>query len=99
MRYASIGGGMDPDLTTIEPKIGTIGPKPAIWEQAARAAERFWQSVQSEALTAPLSQEMRQLAAQNLEVARTFAAPLLSAALKPHFSSTGHRFCRTSVQS
>ena len=79
MRYASIGGGMDPDLTPIEPKIGTIGPKPEVWEQAARAAERFWLSAQTEALAAPLSQEMRRLAAQNLDVARTFAAPLLSA--------------------
>ncbi|HUG23979.1 HipA domain-containing protein [Piscinibacter sp.] len=79
MRYASIGGGVDPDLTVIEPKIGTIGPKPEIWERAARAAERFWLSAQSEALTAPLSPEMRRLAEQNLEVAKTFAAPLLSA--------------------
>ena len=79
MRYASIGGGMDPDLTPIEPKIGTIGPKPEIWEQAARAAERFWLSAQTEALPAPLSQEMRRLAVRNLDVARTFVAPLLSA--------------------
>jgi len=77
MRYASIGGGMDPDLTPIEPKIGTVGPVPEIWERAAQAAERFWLSVQTEALTAPLSREMRQLAAQNLEIARKFAAPLL----------------------
>ena len=79
MRYASIGGGMDPDLTPIEPKIGTIGPKPEIWEHAARAAERFWLSAQAETLTAPLSEDMRRLAVQNLEVARRFAAPLLSA--------------------
>jgi DNA-binding transcriptional ArsR family regulator len=79
MRYASIGGGMDPDLTPIEPKIGTIGPKPEIWERAAQAAERFWLSAQTETLAAPLSQKMRRLAAQNLKVARTFAAPLLSA--------------------
>ena len=79
MRYASIGGGMDPDLQPIEPKIGTIGTKPEIWERAARAAERFWRSAKTEALTVPLSQQMRRLAAQNLKVARTFAAPLLSA--------------------
>ncbi len=79
MRYASIGGGMDPDLTPIEPKIGTIGPKPEIWARAAQAAERFWLSAQTETLSAPLSQEMRRLAAQNLEVARKFVAPLLSA--------------------
>lgn len=77
MRYASIGGGMDPDLTPIEPKIGTIGARPEVWERAARAAERFW-SVAKEAFPTPLSQDMRRLAGQNLEVARKFAAPLAS---------------------
>jgi len=79
MRYASIGGGMDPDLTLIEPRIGTIGPKPEVWERAARAAERFWLAAQADVLAAPLSQEMRRLAAQNLEVVRRFVAPLLPA--------------------
>ncbi len=79
MRYASIGGGVDPDLTPIEPRIGTIGPKQEVWERAARAAERFWLSAQTASLAAPLSQAMRRLAAQNLEVARKFAAPLLPA--------------------
>lgn len=77
MRYASIGGGMDPDLTPIEPRIGTIGPKTEVWERAARAAERFWLAAQTEVLAAPVSQEMRRLAAQNLEVVRKFVAPLL----------------------
>jgi len=77
MRYASIGGGMDPDLTPIEPKIGTIGAKPEVWERAAQAAERFW-SVAQAAFPTPLSQDMRRLAGQNLEVARKFAAPLSS---------------------
>ena len=77
MRYASIGGGMDPDLTPIEPKIGTIGAKPEVWERAAQAAERFW-SVAQEAFPTPLSQDMRRLAGKNLEVARKFAAPLSS---------------------
>ena len=77
MRYASIGGGMDPDLTLIEPRIGTIAPKPEVWERAARAAERFWLSAQTEVLAAPLSQKMRRLAAQNLEVVRRFVAPLI----------------------
>jgi DNA-binding transcriptional ArsR family regulator len=78
MRYASIGGGMDPELTPIEPRIGTIGTQPQIWERAARAAERFWRSAQKEALAAPVSQKMKRLAGRNLEVARAFAAPLLS---------------------
>ena len=77
MRYASIGGGMDPDLTPIEPRIGTIGPKPEVWARAARAAERFWLAAQTEVFAAPLSQEMRRLAETNLEVARKFVAPLL----------------------
>lgn len=78
MRYAPIGGGVDPDLTPIEPRVGTIGSRPEVWEQAARAAARFWQSAKTEALSAPLSPEMKRLAAQNLDVARAFAAPLLS---------------------
>ena len=78
MRYASIGGGIDPDLTPIEPKIGTIGPRPEIWERAAQAAEHFWLSAQTAILTVPSSQEIRRLAARNLEVARAFVAPLLS---------------------
>jgi hypothetical protein len=79
MRYASIGGGVDPDLTPIEPKIGAIGPQPEVWARAARAAERFWLQAQTETLAAPLSPAMRRLAAQNLAVAKAFAAPLLSA--------------------
>lgn len=79
MRYASIGAGIDPDLTPIEPKIGTIGPKLEVWARAAQAAERFWLSAQTEAFAAPLSAQMRQLAVQNLAVARAFAAPLLPA--------------------
>ena len=79
MRYAPIGGGMDPELTPIEPKIGSIGPEPEVWERAARAADRFWLSAQTEKLTVPLPPEMKRLAAQNRKVARAFAAPLLSA--------------------
>lgn len=78
MRYASIGGGVDPDLTPIEPKIGTIGTQPQVWARAAQAAERFWLSVQKEALAVPVPRELRRLAAQNLQVARAFAAPLVA---------------------
>ena len=79
MRYASIGGGIDPALTPIEPKIGTIGARQEVWERAAQAAERFWLSAQTETLAAPLSQKIRRVSAQNLKVARSFAEPLLSA--------------------
>ena len=79
MRYASIGGGIDPALTPIEPKIGTIGTRQEVWERAAQAAQRFWLSAQTETLAAPLSQKIRRVSAQNLKVARSFAEPLLSA--------------------
>ena len=84
MRYASIGGGVDPDLSPIEPKVGTIGAKPAVWGRAAQAAEQFWTSVQTEKLAAPISRKMVQLAGANLAAARKFVEPLLPAvAVRP----------------
>jgi hypothetical protein len=77
MRYASIGGGVDPALTTIDPKVGTIGAKPEVWGRAYAAAERFWKAAQFEDLGAPLSHPMKDLAARNLARAREFVAPLL----------------------
>ncbi len=79
MRYAPLGGGMDPDLTPIEPRIGTIGTKLDVWGLAAQAAEAFWLSVQAPtfAPAAKLSRAMRQLAAKNLGVVRAFVAPLV----------------------
>lgn len=79
MRYASIGGGVDPALTPVEPKVGNIGAKPEVWARAMEATERFWGAVQTEPLAVPTSQQMKDLAAQNLEVARKFVAPLLPA--------------------
>jgi hypothetical protein len=80
MRYAPIGGGVDPALVPIEPKVGTIGAKPEVWARAAEAADRFWSAVQTAQLAAPISRKMRSIAAANLAVARRFAAPLLPAA-------------------
>ncbi len=77
MRYASIGGGVDPDLTTIEPKVGSIGARPEVWGRAHEAAERFWRAVRGEDLGAPVSDGMRELAARNLVRAREFVGPLL----------------------
>ena len=77
MRYASMGGGLDPELTPITPQIGTTGTQPQVWQRAAQAAERFWLSVQKEALAVPVPRDMRRLAAQNLAAARAFAAPLV----------------------
>lgn len=79
MRYASIGGGVDPDLTPIVPKIGTIGAKPDVWGLAAKLARRFWTAAQVEEFAAPLSPAMRELAAKNLAVAMAFAEPLVPA--------------------
>lgn len=79
MRYASLGGGVDPALLPITPKVGSIGARPEVWAGAWQAAERFWQAARDEALPAPLSDGMRQLAATNLAVARDFVAPLLPA--------------------
>lgn len=79
MRYASIGGGLDPALTPIEPRIGSIGLKPQVWARAARAAEHFWRSAQTQTLAVPVSPAFKRLAAQNLKVASAFAAPLLLA--------------------
>ena len=77
MRYAPIGGGVDPDLTPVEPKVGTIGAKPDVWARAMDATERFWAAVQDEPLAVPVSAQMQRLAVQNLEVARSFVLPLL----------------------
>ena len=77
MRYASLGGGVDPDLTPIEPKVGTIGAQPEVWSRAAEAADRFWQAAMNEDLPVPVPQEIRQLAQQNMQVAKAFVAPLL----------------------
>jgi len=77
MRYASIGGGMDPDLTPIQPSVGTVGAKPDVWGRAARAAQQFWTSAMSETLEAPVSSAFRELARANLEKAQAFVAPLL----------------------
>ncbi len=77
MRYASIGGGVDPDLTPIVPKLSTIGAKPDVWAAAAEAAERFWEAVRQDRLALPASAAFQSLAADNLGVVREFVAPLL----------------------
>ncbi|MFG6447893.1 HipA domain-containing protein [Roseateles sp. BYS180W] len=82
MRYASIGGGIDPDLSPIEPKVGPIGAQPEVWAQAFAAAERFWLAAQHEDLPVPLSSAMKTLAASNLARARAFVAPLRPAAYR-----------------
>ena len=77
MRYASLGGGVDPELATLEPKVGTIGAKPEVWRCAAAAAERFWRAAQEEVLAVPVSPAMQELAGRNLARVREFVGPLL----------------------
>lgn len=79
MRYAPIGGGVDPDLTPITPKLGTIGAKPEVWTLAADAASRFWLAVRRGGREAPVSAAFKELAAKNLAAAQAFVAPLLPA--------------------
>lgn len=79
MRYASIGGGVDPALVPITPKVGAVGANPAVWSAAARAADAFWTAVQTVELAAPIPPAIRQLAATNRQVARDFVQPLLPA--------------------
>ena len=82
MRYASIGGGVDPDLTPVSPKLGTIGAKPEVWARAADAANRFWAAVRDGWLDAPASKGLRKLADENLAVVREFVVPLLPPAAR-----------------
>ena len=80
MRYASIGGGVDPDFTPVEPRVGTIGVQPEVWACAMEAAEHFWSAVQDERLALPIDAQMKDLAARNLAVGRRFVEPLLPSA-------------------
>jgi len=77
MRYASIGGGLDPELRPIEPQVGSIGAQPEVWARAAKAAEQFWTAAMSATLPLALSREMRDVARANRQAARAFVAPLL----------------------
>ncbi|MNY44039.1 hypothetical protein D3C86_1790320 [compost metagenome] len=79
MRYASIGGGVDPELVPIEPKVGTIGAVPTVWKRAASAADKFWSAAANTELAAPIPRSIRELAMRNREVARDFVVPLLPA--------------------
>lgn len=79
MDYASIGGGIDPDLKPITPKVGTIGARPEIWAPAADAAKIFWAAVRDNHLAVPASTEMRELATLNLAAVAAFVAPLVPA--------------------
>lgn len=77
MRYASIGGGLDPELRPIEPKVGTIGAAPDLWQSAARAADEFWRQVAQPESDLPVTPAWRELALKNRQIARDYAATFL----------------------
>lgn len=79
MRYASMGAGVNPDLTPITPRLGAIGARPEVWARAAKAARRFWAAVEQGdvGLPSPVSQAFRALARQNRAVVDDFVNPLL----------------------
>lgn len=77
MRYAPIGGGVDPALIPITPRIGAIGAKPQVWARAAAAARRFWMAVSDDDVGLPVPAAFRALAVSNLAVIEDFIAPLL----------------------
>lgn len=77
MRYAPIGAGVDPDLTPVAPRIGTIGAQPCVWARAVEAATQFWEGVRDDRLALPVSPEFKVLAGQCLAAVHEFAAPLL----------------------
>lgn len=77
MRYATVGGGVDPDLLPITPRVGTIGARPAVWDRAFRAAEVFWARVIRNESPVPIPVAFRELAKANLTVARDFVVPLM----------------------
>ena len=47
--------------------------------KVTRAAQRFWTAAQTETLAAPLSDDMKALAAENLTAVWEFVAPLIPA--------------------
>lgn len=75
MRYAPLGGGLDPELTPVTPAIEHIGARQDIWQLAFEAASRFWTLASEDArLSAPI----REVSRTNLQSIRTFLGAILS---------------------
>lgn len=79
MRYAPVGGGVEPELLPLQPQVGSIGAQPQVWQRASLAAQAFWRQAQGAAPGVPLSPAFRRLAASNLLAVQRFVAPLLPA--------------------
>lgn len=74
MMYGSVGGGIDPPLRPIEPKLGHVGGRMRIWRQAHLVAQDFWgRAANAEALPP----EFRELARVNGTVARDFVLQMI----------------------
>ena len=79
MKYAPIGGGVDPALSRVAPKLGLIGGRADVWTVASLAATAFWSRCRDDQ-SLSLSRAMRELAAENLGVVREFVEPLIGRA-------------------
>lgn len=77
MKYAPIGGDIDPQLHPIEPRLGPIGGRTQVWRQAFDAARRFYDSIQSPPPGLKLSRAMKDVSRENLRVALRFVEPLI----------------------
>jgi hypothetical protein len=64
MKYAPLGGGIDPPLSPIAPRMTRTGTPLDAWVPAYRAARDFWCAV--EAGDVPVPDEFKRLAHDNL---------------------------------
>lgn len=88
MKYASIGGAVDPPLHPVTPRLGAVGGRPFAWDLATRAALAFWESVRTgrfecDGRAVRIGNDFRELAARNVHVVREFAEPLASGVHRP----------------
>ncbi len=75
MAYAPLGGGIDPELRPIRPRLGAIGGRREAWAWAAPVAVTFWREVAQGRAKPRLSAAMREVAQANLQVVRDFVQP------------------------
>jgi hypothetical protein len=93
MRYAPLGGGLDPALTPVAPAIEHIGARQDIWQRAFEAASRFWSLAGDDAR---LTRPMREIARANRPAIETCVGAVLppatlkaAAASPPHPARSG----------
>ncbi|RZL95800.1 MAG: transcriptional regulator [Variovorax sp.] len=76
MMYASVGGGIEPELRLVAPSFQSLGARPDVWEQAFQAAHAFWTTATADPR---LSAAMREISARNARHVAEVVAPLLPA--------------------